>query len=121
VPIALVSLVDGTKQFFKTQQGLPSPVSEVRQTPLTHSFCQHVVIDRAPLVVTDAETDPRVCDNLAVPELGVKAPAHHQALACDRVPRHFEKASWPPMSKPSGSASTAPISIWRPRLPPPSA
>jgi hypothetical protein len=37
VPIALVSLVDGTKQFFKSQQGLPSPVSEVRQTPLTHT------------------------------------------------------------------------------------
>ena len=74
VPVALVSLVDDTRQFFKSQQGLPSPVaSEARQTPLTHSFCQHVVIDRAPLVVTDAESDPRVCDNLAVPELGVKA------------------------------------------------
>ena len=73
VPVALVSLVDDTRQFFKSQQGLEGPVSQQRQTPLSHSFCQHVVIDRAPLIVTDAENDPRVRDNLAVPELGVRA------------------------------------------------
>jgi len=73
VPVALVSLVDDRRQFFKSQQGLQGWARETRQTPLTHSFCQYVVIDRAPLVVSDAENDPRVCDNLAVPDLGVKS------------------------------------------------
>jgi two-component sensor histidine kinase len=73
VPVALVSLVDDTRQFFKSQQGLQAPFSRERQTPLSHSFCQYVVIDRAPLIVTDAENDPRVCDNLAIPDLGVRA------------------------------------------------
>jgi two-component sensor histidine kinase len=73
VSVALVSLVDDKRQFFKSQQGLESPLSEQRQTPLSHSFCQHVVIDRAPLMVTDAENDPRVSGNPAVAELGVRA------------------------------------------------
>ena len=73
VPVALVSLVDDRRQFFKSQQGLGGWAGEKRQTPLTHSFCQHVVIDRAPLVIPDAENDPRVCNNLAIPDLGVKA------------------------------------------------
>jgi two-component sensor histidine kinase len=103
VPVALVSLVDDTRQFFKSQQGLPNPVSQQRQTPLTHSFCQHVVIERAPLVVTDAENDPRVCDNLAVPEMGVKAylgvpltlPSGHvigSLCAIDTIPREWSDA-----------------------------
>ncbi|KIZ35289.1 hypothetical protein OO17_25905 [Rhodopseudomonas palustris] len=73
VPVALVSLVDDDRQFFKSQHGLQEPYSTSRETPLSHSFCQHVVIGRAPLVVSDAENDPRVCDNLAIPDLGVKA------------------------------------------------
>jgi two-component sensor histidine kinase len=73
VPVALVSLVDDTRQFFKSQQRLQAPYSRERQTPLSHSFCQYVVIDRAPLIVTDAENDARVCDNLAIPDLGVRA------------------------------------------------
>lgn len=73
VPVALVSLVDDRRQFFKSLQGLNGWAGEQRQTPLTHSFCQHVVIDKAPLIVSNAEQDARVCDNLAIPDLGVKA------------------------------------------------
>jgi len=73
VPVALVSLVDGDRQFFKSEQGLQEPVASARQTPLSHSFCQHVVVGRAPLIVTDAENDPRVRGNLAIPDLGVRA------------------------------------------------
>ena len=98
VPVALVSLVDDKRQFFKSQYGLEGPVSRQRQTPLSHSFCQHVVIEQAPLIVTDAENDPRVCDNLAIPDLGVKAylgvpltlPSGHvigSLCAIDTVPR----------------------------------
>jgi two-component sensor histidine kinase len=73
VPVALISLVDDNRQFFKSIDGLKGTAGEARQTPLSHSFCQHVVIERAPLIVTDAQSDLRVCDNLAIPELGVKS------------------------------------------------
>jgi len=72
-PVALVSLVDAGRQFFAGAHGLGSPWSERRQTPLSHSFCQHVVNERSSLVVGDARSDDRVCDNLAVEELDVAA------------------------------------------------
>jgi len=53
VPVALVSLVDGNRQFFKSCVGLPEPLASLRQTPLTHSFCKHVVASGEPLVVPD--------------------------------------------------------------------
>ena len=73
VPAALVSLVEADRQFFKGALGLPEPWATLRETPLSHSFCQHVVATGAPLRVEDARHDPLVCDNLAVPELGVVA------------------------------------------------
>lgn len=73
VPVALVSLVEAERQVFPGASGLPLEVDAVRETPLTHSFCQHVVADQAPLVVTDARLDERLRDNLAVPDLGVIA------------------------------------------------
>ena len=73
VPIALVSLVDGSRQFFKSAVGLPEPWTSLRQTPLTHSFCQHVVNSGRPLVVRDAREDPLLRDNLAITDLGVVA------------------------------------------------
>lgn len=72
-PVALISLVDDRRQFFKSQVGLPPPYDVSRQTPLSHSFCQHVVTSRDILVITDAKTDPRVRDNLAVRDLNVQA------------------------------------------------
>ena len=72
-PVSLVSLVDDHRQFFKSQCGLPSPWSEDRQTPLSHSFCQYVVTDAAPLVIRDARQDPRLKHNLAIQDLDVVA------------------------------------------------
>ena len=73
VPVSLISLVDAERQFFKSQIGLPAPYDTTRQTPLTHSFCQHVVLNDDVLLVRDAKADPRVCDNLAVRDLNVIA------------------------------------------------
>jgi len=73
VPVALVSLVDGNRQFFKSCIGLPEPWASLRQTPLTHSFCKHAVASGQPFVVSDARHNPLVQDNLAVSELGVIA------------------------------------------------
>ena len=53
VPVALVSLVDGDRQFFKSSVGLPEPLASLRQTPLTHSFCKHVVASGEPVIVSD--------------------------------------------------------------------
>ena len=71
VPISLVSLVDEDRQVFHAQAGLPDP--DLRETPLTHSFCQHVANERRPLVVPDARQTARLADNLAIPDLDVVA------------------------------------------------
>jgi PAS domain S-box-containing protein len=58
VPVTLVSLIDGTRQWFKSRVGL-----DATETPREISFCGHVVAANAPLVVADAAGDPRFSDN----------------------------------------------------------
>jgi GAF domain-containing protein len=73
-PVALVSLVDTDRQFFKSAQGLPEPWRSRRETPLSHSFCKHAVARPAePLVVRDARKDATFRNNPAVQELGIVA------------------------------------------------
>jgi GAF domain-containing protein len=72
-PVALVSLVDRDRQFFKSCLGMPEPWASKRQTPLTHSFCQHAVATRQPLVVEDARDHPVLRDNLAIRDMNVIA------------------------------------------------
>jgi len=64
-PVALVSLVDDRRQFFKSMFGLAEPWASRRETPLTHSFCQYATRDRTPLVVEDARRHPVLQDNRA--------------------------------------------------------
>jgi GAF domain-containing protein len=73
VPVALISLVEPGRQVFPGMQGLPEPWATARQTPLSHSFCRHVVLTGEPLVLADARTVPLTRDNLAIPDLGVVA------------------------------------------------
>ena len=73
VPVALVSLVEDARQVFVGADGLPEPHATVRHTPLSHSFCQYVVQDARPLVITDARLDVRLQDNPAIPDLDVVA------------------------------------------------
>ncbi len=73
VPVALISLVDERRQFFKSHSGFTEPWATKRQTPLSHSFCQHVVSSGEPLIIDDAKCHPLVRDNLAVGDLGVAA------------------------------------------------
>ncbi len=43
-PVALVSLVDADRQFFKSCVGdVAEELASTRQTPLSHSFCQYTV------------------------------------------------------------------------------
>jgi serine phosphatase RsbU (regulator of sigma subunit) len=69
-PVSLVSLVDDHRQFFKSARGIDDAL---RETPLSHSFCQHVVRSGEALVITDAARDERVVGNLAITDLGVAA------------------------------------------------
>ncbi len=72
-PVALVSLVDERRQFFKSQVGLVEPWATMRETPLTHSFCQHVVTSGEPLIIENALRSELVKDNLAIGDIGVMA------------------------------------------------
>ncbi len=60
VPVALVSLVDKDRQWFKSIQGLPSGVCE---TSRAISFCGHAVLQDGLFEVTDATKDRRFHDN----------------------------------------------------------
>lgn len=70
-PVSLLSMVAADYQFFKSQVGLPEPWRSRRRTPLSHSFCQHVVKSQAPLVVADAREIPELKKNLAIRDLDV--------------------------------------------------
>jgi GAF domain-containing protein len=58
VPIALVTLVDVNRQWFKSCYGL-----ETRETTRDISFCGHAILQPDILVVPDALADPRFADN----------------------------------------------------------
>lgn len=70
-PVSLVSMVGADYQFFKSFVGLPEPWASRRRTPLSHSFCQHVVHSGEPLIVSDAREHDLVHDNKAIPDLNV--------------------------------------------------
>ena len=72
-PVALISLVDADRQFFKSSVGLREPWNSERQTPLSHSFCRHTLHTGEPLVIEDARVHPLVRDNLAVRDLDAVA------------------------------------------------
>ena len=57
-PVALVSLVDRERQWFKSACGL-----EARETSRESSFCAHAVASGDPLIVPDTLKDPRFSDN----------------------------------------------------------
>lgn len=70
-PVALVSLVTDDRQRFTGCVGLPDDVSA--GTPLSHSFCRHVVERSGPLIIRDAREHELVYDNPAIADLGVIA------------------------------------------------
>jgi signal transduction histidine kinase len=72
-PVALVVLLDADRQFFKSSVGLPEPWASLRETPLTHSFCQHALLSEQPLIVEDARQHPTFIHNRAIHDLGVVA------------------------------------------------
>lgn len=99
VPIALVSLVDANRQWFKSRQGL-----DATETPRDISFCGHAILDEAVFMVNNTQEDPRFADNPLVcgaPDIRFYAGAplhsssgHRVGTLCiiDRHPRSFSAA-----------------------------
>lgn len=58
VPIALISLVDDSRQWFKSSQGL-----DAKETPREISFCGHAINQNGIFFIHDTHEDVRFCDN----------------------------------------------------------
>lgn len=97
VPMALISLVDNDRQWFKSAYGL-----DVKETPREIAFCSHAIEDERRLCeVKDVAADSRFADNpLVVGEPGIRFYAGSPLVSydgfaigtlcvLDRVPREL--------------------------------
>ena len=95
-PIALMSLVDVDRQWFKSKVGV-----DVQETPRDWSFCAHAIHSSDPLIIPDATNDSRFVGNPLVcgdPQIRLYAgfPLENSAsfrlgtlCVIDRTPRHL--------------------------------
>ncbi len=72
VPIALLTLIDRDRQYFKSQSGLPEDLARARQISRDVSICGHVVASNELLVVNDLARDRRFANNPLLKERGLR-------------------------------------------------
>ena len=71
VPIALISLVDGQRQFWKSASD-PQSLCGARESPRSTSICGHVVSANEVMVVPDTYLDARFANNPFLRERGIR-------------------------------------------------
>jgi GAF domain-containing protein len=86
MPIALISLVDRDRQFFKSQTGLPESLAKARQTARNISVCGHVVAKNQVIVIEDLARDRRFANNPLLKEHGIRFYAGVPLLAPNGQP-----------------------------------
>lgn len=82
VPVALVSLVDAERQWFKSHHGV-----DISETDLERSVCAHAILGDDVLVIEDCATDPRTALNpLVTSEMGMRFYAGAPLIGVDGLP-----------------------------------
>jgi PAS domain S-box-containing protein len=98
VPIALISLVDSNRQWFKSCYGV-----NIQETPRDISFCAHAILGKDIFYVPDTKSDPRFAESPLVAEQNIRfyagiplAGPEHQMIGTlcimDRYPRELSEA-----------------------------
>jgi GAF domain-containing protein len=98
-PIATVTLVDETRQWFKAQVGLTAT-----ESPREHAFCTYTICEEGTMMVNDAQKDARFAGNPlvtgaphirfygGVPLHTARGEALGSLCVIDRQPRHLTPA-----------------------------